>query len=196
MKEKKKGFCLGINIGKGNFKKANFWKINRKLINFIIFNRSWNVVTRVGMEAGILNVLIYRNRFPRRWNDDYKRQRKPLVLDWQFFLDIFILFSGSQPSNSSCKATVHYPGQGGGIPFARNLLKPAPSREERGSGELVIYLQLTAAHLRRGGSLAARLSTFIIQAKVCTFPPCRVWARLNSNSRLSRSTLLFLIFPN
>ena len=44
----------------------------------------------------------------------------------------FPLFSGSKPSNSSCKASVHYPCQGGGIPFARNLLKPAPSlREER-----------------------------------------------------------------
>lgn len=132
--------------------KKFLWSFQSVSINFIIFNRSWNVVTRVGMEAGILNVPIYRNRSPylappveNRWRDDDEN----VNCDGFDCLDILSFFSGSQPGNSSCKATVHYPGQGGGIPFARNLLKPAPSREERGRGELVIYLQLTAAHFRR-----------------------------------------------
>ena len=40
------------------------WSFQSVSINFIIFNRSWNVVTKVGMEAGILNVPIYRKRSP------------------------------------------------------------------------------------------------------------------------------------
>ena len=105
---------------------------------------------------------------------------------WFRLFGYFELFSGSQPSNSSCKATVHYPGQGGGIPFARNLLKPAPSREERGRAEvscLFIYSlqppisgegRSQTRHIHNSGqSLNTRTS---------------VWARLNSNSQLSRST--------